>query len=368
MQSQELADRRTRTSTVDRRLISQHTAESLKIQAGTRHVYRQHTGRYGRPRHIYNRPVFTGSNTPFSDEEDGTEQLEAPEGVRVNTDLYEAYHPPQLDAQFGLMPQTTILPESDRGIETITSPRPRSFSPPMFTARRPPVIPLGSSLTRQNSVRRTARSRTSDFNDFTSRRRSVVRQSQERSSEGLRPEDSADGTWRFSSTQDQSEPEEASSSAARRRLPRRFFPSVATAWSDPHLRLDVEDVAPGDAISAPSQPAIFPPPPGQSSSQLWYSMASAAPPSPPIPQRSTDRSSVLPRLRRGGIRAPESLLSRFASPSAEDLLAELSNEVANSQPSSSVERGSISAENQAAPREDGGQLLTPRSISPPSDS
>lgn len=343
-------------------MISQSTADCLKIQAGTRHIYRQYTSRYGRPRR-YNNPIFPPS--AVSDEDDASEPMETPEGIRVNTDLYDAYTPLQVELQFGTATHVDSTQEADRAFEALTSPRPRAASPSFLTTRRPIVGPSGSTLTRQPSVvgpaltrqpsiRRGLRTRTSDFIDFTTRRRSVGRQSQERTSESVRPEESTDGTWRFSSPQDRLDQEEGSS----RHRPRRFFP--LSAWSDPHLRLEVDDGAPEEVIHAPSETAF--PPSSQSSSQLWYSLTAAASPptapSPP-PPRISDGRVTAPRLRRGGVRAPESLLSRYASPSMEEAL-----QLAGLSGTATEHATAAAPETQLGPPEDSAQLLTPRSNSP----
>lgn len=296
----------------------------------------------------HSRPSFRVN--VVSDEEDASEPLEPEEGVRVNTDLYDAYHPSSFDLEFGRSGPWS----NERAFEVVTSPRPPSVFPPFLSHRRTSGSPSGTSLTRQNSiVRRTTRSRTTDFNDFATRRRFAVRQSQEHSPDPPRPEESADGTWRFSSSQDPPDQEGVSMS---RRGPRRFFPLAA--WSDPHLRIDAGDGQSEDSAPIAPQAPPLPPPGSQSSAQLWYSLTSGAGPASQSP--NPFNASDGPRLRRGGLRAPESLLSRLGSPPLPHLLEELPTD---GQVGSS-EVATVPPESHSGPIGDGVQVLTPRSISP----
>lgn len=356
---QEVADRRTRSSAVDRRLISQHTADCLRTQAGTRHIYRQYTGWAARSRRPYIQPAFS---TAFSDEEDDiAESAHPPEGVRVNSDLYDAYRP--VEMQVELAQGTSHTRDPDRALEMILSPRPRPSSPPppLMTARRPIVGPTSSSLVRQNSIRRSTRPRTTDFSDFTSRRRTLVRQNREPNGDTVRPEESSDGTWRFLSSPEHPEAEEGQSSAGLRRRPRRFFP--LSAWSDPHLRIDPDDRSPRDGTAPSTQPPIFPPSESQSSAELWYSLTAGSPPSASSAagsSRVNDIGPGAPRLRRGGLQAPEALLSRFAPTPAEELLAGLNAR----RRSVTTDAESAYTEAEQSRRDEVTQLLTPRSVSP----
>ena len=311
--------------------------------------------------------------------------LEAAESSRAGPAIYDAlssFRPPTTRSLLADTAQASMLRE------TVTSPRP--MSPPASVleaaANSIPAFYLtspgpSSSLSRARTVRRptrTAPARTNDFNDFTSRRRSIVRANAE-SSESVRAEDSADGTWRFSLLERAGSSHDGPSTSASR-LGRRFSP--LTAWSDPHLRIEPDRdpymVFPheddrGDAGEPSGSGSAH-----QSSSQLWYSLTGRTSP-------SSDRSiAPVPRLRRGGLRAPESMLSRLTSPSTEASspravsplrpLPPISagaygpEDPGTSRISSSGSSGSSRVQNEMdALDEASRQLLTPRSISPAGD-
>ncbi len=249
-----------------------------------------------------------------SEEEDDTlessEQFIAPEGVRLNSDLYDAYAPHNPDMGLALS-STDLSPLSTpaSSIDRNASPMPAS-PPSLFPSRIWRNSVSGSSWASQNNIRHSSHSRATDFNNFTSHRRSTARES-ELASDIVRPEESQDGTWRFSSVPDRPSEGRYSTSLSPLRSNRQHFP--LTAWSDPHLRINAEGDAAPQMLEEHSM---------QSSSQLWYSLTSAAPsvtapqtgPPPPPPEVPSQRRRVTPRLRRGGVRAPESMLPRQASP------------------------------------------------------
>lgn len=312
--------------------------------------------------------------------------LDAAESSRSGHALWDAYlsslRPP---APRPLMPDTT---HASTLRETVTSPRPlspptaildaASSSIPAFYLTSPGP---SSSLTRSRTIRRpnrTSSTRTTDFDDFTSRRRSIVRANAE-SSEPVRAEDSADGTWRFPSPLDRSSQDGPSTGASR--FGRRVSP--LTPWSDPHLRIgpdrdlltglfgDDDDRADtGEASSSSST--------HQSSSRIWYTLTGRTSPPP-------DRSiAPMPRLRRGGLRAPESMLSRLtpsttdaSSPRPRSPLRPLPpisagaygpEDPGNLRATGPGSSGSGRGQNEMdALDEASRQLLTPRSISPAGD-
>lgn len=263
--------------------------------------------------------------------------------------------------------------------ESVTSPRPLSPPTPVLGGESlPPSLPLPSvylaptgptALSRQRSVRRPARSRTMDFNDFTTRRRSIVRHTAE-TSEPVRAEDSTDGTWRFSSLLDRPTPSDSSASSSTHRLGRRFYP--LTSWSDPHLRIDPES----DTLRYPEAlTALEGSGSGessgsnhQSSGRLWYAFTRH-------PSASTSDGTTLPRLRRGGLQAPESLYSRYGSPTTDSIAPLPDGPSGGSQDhplSRSPATGSgtvprVQNSEMDALDEVSRQLLTPRSISPPDE-
>ncbi|KAH9833671.1 uncharacterized protein C8Q71DRAFT_772024 [Rhodofomes roseus] len=342
----EMADRRTRTSQLDRRLISERTAKSLRMQAAPLHVYssRRHNNR--------NRSGYTVADlvAEITDEEDEptdtrdsqhVDTLWDGEGARLNTELYEAYVPTSYAApSFAPSPQlldrlrhSETTGDSDVGEPIVLPVSPRSVSPPLRSlshrsGSRSHGTGIGASLSRSDSTRRPARSRTVDFNEFTARRRSSIRQtSQEQTQVRAEPEESTDGTWRFRLTRGGSlrdgQPPLASPSSA-------HTPAVVPA----HLLLRGEiprtlDTSEGHSDSNADLPsAASSSSSGPSSSQTWYALTTGQSTAVDDTNTLTTRRSsisdinearrqvIAPRLRRGGIRPPETLLSRYASPAA----------------------------------------------------
>ena len=336
-----MADRRTRTSLLDRRLISERTAKSLRMQAAPIHVY---SGR----RHSRFRSGYTVTDivADVTDEEDDPvdtrvlpdETIWEAEGARLNTELYDAYAPAYIRSPVleRIRPPTETSPlatgESDVAEPIVLPVSPRSVSPPLHSLShrsglRSHGSGIGASLSRSDSIRRPARSRTVDFNEFTRRRRSSMRQdSHESNSVRAEAEDSADGTWRFrlssSGSSRDSQPPLASPSSLR-------TPSVVPAqylgrghsWADTaEAALESNTDLPSTASSSSS---------GPSSSQTWFALT-AGQPATTVDEASTHsmrrstisdihearRQVIAPRLRRGGVRPPETLLSRYASPAA----------------------------------------------------
>jgi hypothetical protein len=273
------------------------------------------------------------------------------EGARVNSDLYDAYnahgwsaHPmaSSISRRSHANFSAVLAPTSDAEV----SNPPASAHPPFESRTRNSTWTLpgsttfmsGSSptltpLTRQPSIRRSVRSRTVDFHGFSSRRRSTFRNTAADTDDPRSSED-IPGTldsWMPGPISD----EPLGSPGARRFFPlsrRRHEMAVSSmpAWSD------------GEAIPirpvSPPEPIAFRP--------LRYNFG----PPPLVPaisfeehERSLSDESQrpqLPRLRRGGLRAPESMLSRHASP--------ITGETDESPPSIVI---SISREAQSDPAE-----------------
>ena len=422
-----MAERRTRPNPIDRRhFISERTAKSLSLQASSR-VYQSRSRR--RFNFLDYAPISLPEPDPSDTEEDFGQPREpsVPEGVRINTDLYDAYasaHLPSDDElrqteQEGLVSRLIAdLPYPPESIEReqVTSPRPQS--PPVSGFRNSfwGSTTGASSLHRSNSLRRANRSRADAFSDFTSRRRLATRQNS--LGESSRHDDNADGTWDFG-TSSRARPDDSTTSSAilssapltyannRRYLPispwgtRRRFPQLDIWGPEPR-----EPSPLGSGSSSASTPAVIQEPVAgtstagpQSSSQLWYSLTSGrtspGATAPTEPRRHStggdipsERRQLAPRLRRGGLRAPESLLSRYASPSMEPIGTRapsdsagpstvddstqtveaavgtedgLSAEPSITEASLSLTTGGGSAR---AGAEELQQLLTPRSISP----
>ncbi|KAI0722707.1 hypothetical protein C8Q76DRAFT_793718 [Earliella scabrosa] len=326
----ELAERRTRPNPGDRRLISERTAKSLRMQAAPLHVYRGSHGSHG-PRERNRRvPIparrrsssfYSNFNDMLSDSDGEAEygtvlgsssQLE---GARLNTDLYDAYFPSTLDLP-GTLSRTDRPSSPPQPPETASSGTWFSISPPprapstMYNTSGPAWTGLGgpgSSLSRTSTIRRSSRPRTldmSDFASFTSRRRSAIRNSSARD-EGSREGSSTDTAGR--SAEPSVSPADASSSGPYD-LSAWISRAGASSGNAPSGGSTYED----SATSTSSHP---------SSSQMWFSMTSGAsspfahPSLAALPRRSstTDlnddrRQAIAPRLRRGGLRPPESLL------------------------------------------------------------
>ena len=356
-----MADRRMRPHLNDRHMISERTARTLRTQANPLHIYRERDSRFAARRYTADFILHPDIEHSEEDEEETADILEAPESSRGGAALYDAYT--------SLRPSSTRLTSLDpvdRLRSTVTSPRPPSPPTPLIggdTVGLPPPPPLSSvylaphgpsSLTRQRTLRRPAtRTRAMDFNDFTSRRRSIVRQNGE-VSEPVRAEDSADGTWRFSSPPERAGSSDAPSPSAHR-LGRRFFPF--TAWSDPHLRINPDNdgwtVGPGESSGSGHQ----------SSSQLWHQFTGR----PFAGERSP---TTIPRLRRGGQPALESILPLRGytslgslTPQSDDPSRSMDDRTP-SRASSSTAPGRLHNSEMDALDEASRQLLTPRSISP----
>jgi hypothetical protein len=154
-----------------------------------------------------------------------------------------------------------------------------------------------TNLSRQASIRRAARSRMVDFNDFTHRRRTTTRDTLASRIDG-------------GGAETVTEPRESISS----QTVRRFFPfprpsrrhqsSANQAWSEFSDTLSPDSDDPAQYFSI--EPTVV----------AWYDPTAAEPRGSPDAESREETENLLraPRLRRGGVRAPESMLSRHASP------------------------------------------------------
>lgn len=222
-------------------------------------------------------------------------------GARVNSDLYDAFTtnpwPPSNPRRATVSPSSASeewpLPQPLRSPNSTNRPW------PMPTASS--TLPT-STLNRQASLRRTARSRMVDFNDFTHRRRSsnrdFIRESS-REPSGTHP-NTADNI---------TEPRDGPNTTWSRSHGRRFFPfsrthQHETMWSEvsDSLSADVES-----RVIEPTTSTLFDAPTTSDS----YSHAS-----PDAENRGDDILIRAPRWRRRNMRAlePQSVLSQHASP------------------------------------------------------
>lgn len=162
-----------------------------------------------------------------------------------------------------------------------------------------------STLTRQPTLRRPMRSRMVDFNEHASRRRSAYRTAAD-SEDPRSSEDIANTLSPWVAAPSSDEP--LGSSGARR-----FFPFSRRRQEVAVSSMPWTDIGEGSSRpTSPPEPMAFRP---------WRSRSrSGSAPRPiliaeevPFIDDVSERSE-LPRLRRGGLRAPESMLSRHVSP------------------------------------------------------
>jgi len=257
----ELAERRTRPTSADRRLIADSSAKSLRMHATPLRVYRERPG--GRTLARRSNTMSDYLTAPpgemgLDEDEDEFESMlgdaaSTTEGARASSENYAHSgnsqrwaRPPNVMRRSHPSYSAAAAPGSDDSIHDFLS---RSHSPPVPSRSGPWTLPTsatisGSSLFRQPSIRRPVRSRTVDFNEFTSHRRSTIRQGaaqdppprsevvDNRSTAGIiSPRERS-----RSPTQD-----EPSSSVRAPQLARRFFPFSRnrrheTAWSTADTR------------------------------------------------------------------------------------------------------------------------------------
>lgn len=217
------------------------------------------------------------------------------EGVRTNTDLYDAYGGMQASRV-----EASPSPPAEEPPTTASPHPPQGRSGPWSM---PPAASLAISsngLTRQQSLRRTSRSRTVDFNDFTHRRRSSIRETRGAHSGSTEAPDVRVGPW------------SRNSESTRRFFPfsrtRRHESTESFPWSDATDTLSADASEDGPVIyPSPSSPAWFtftpPPQPSTSSAQEIHDA-----------ETSDERAYVAgPRSRRR-LRTAEPVLSHYASP------------------------------------------------------
>jgi hypothetical protein len=202
----------------------------------------------------------------------------------------------------------------------------RDTSPDGWGPPSPTAAPSAPPLTRQPSIRRLpARSRTVDFTDFTSRRRSSGREGNNNVVPGPEPEadDSASSTTTTTTTM--------SSRLSPNTTwvpPRRFFPTrrPELPWSPESTG---SSPGTGSGIGSGTGAATTPsarssPTPSTATTMTTTTQAEGRSPRtflswlpssallalPPPPPADLRGSRTIPRLRRGGVRPPESLLGQ----------------------------------------------------------
>jgi hypothetical protein len=285
----ELADRDTRSNPEDRRMIGERTAKSLRALINPTRVYstsafrRMSARRNHLPMYLTHPPEemdLDDDEDEFDSILDGTESIAPRRAAMINT--YTS--PPTSSLPIG--GSNTVIPFRS------TSPTPLTLPdeplPPLPYSRSywvPPrsSIPAAHSLTRSSSIRRPTRSRTVDFNDFTSRRRSTTRDNADTGG-GANAENSAASDTR---NRDIAWSPPAGT--------RRFFSAIRHRRANTGMfdEMTVEDAA---------------------AAALSHTVDAFPTETETSEERTNDNSTTLttnplPRLRRGGLRAPESLLS-----------------------------------------------------------
>ncbi|KAG6868769.1 hypothetical protein C0993_011038 [Termitomyces sp. T159_Od127] len=290
----ELAERHTRPND-DCRTITDRSARSLQQLAEHNPSYRAYSlGRhFPRRRSATLTDYLTAPPLDMDMEEDGDifdRMLDTGvsiEGARINSDLYDAYGGGQ---------STRRVSSPSPPAEDATSPVPQRISQSHF--RSGPWSMLSSSgsstLTRQPSLRRTNRPR-ADFDEFTRRRRSSTRENQNTRGE------TSESTSRWESWDPFPHAQPA----------RRFFPVFRPRRLEP---LDSWIPDPPPLHDADDSPYVAEP--------LTVPYFNLTPPvardqeAPTEVETSDERAQAAPtpRLRRAGVHALESDLSRHGSP------------------------------------------------------
>ncbi|TFK43814.1 hypothetical protein BDQ12DRAFT_675596 [Crucibulum laeve] len=201
----ELADRRTRSTVNDRRLIADHTAKSLRLLATPLRIYRERNGRSHTRRTSANYFEYLSAPPNEMDVEEDEDEFDnmlldnvtSIEGTRVNSELYEAIGAHSGWPSVSSLPTRRIIsspsPPLDDDADASSSGGSNPVAPRSGPWSMPPAATSSSSssmLVRQPSIRRPPRSRTVDFNEYTHRRRSSIRDALDASE---RPADIRDG-------------------------------------------------------------------------------------------------------------------------------------------------------------------------------
>jgi hypothetical protein len=355
---QEVAERRGRPQP-DRRYLSQRTTSSLRKLAMPLNQYPSRV----RHSHMSRRPFAT--MLPEYDDDDNFELMvqEAAEGTqRSSADLYDALSIPwpgrsgRTDGEESSL-RTTMVPLRVRSppsasIASGSGATTSAFPPASRSATHWSVLPPapGTTLTRQASIRRPFTSRNIEFNNFTRRHRSAHRDGLDGEGSDIPVAEPRDEPWTTRASSATTGPY----GSARRFLPgisaRRLRRSeaqreaqrragiVSDSSSDedlmelanagteqflaytghPSLRAVLGGTSPPGAGPSPAGPSTFTPgaagPSGSGESVGEI---------PTSDERTTETTPVsasmaVPRLRRGGLRAPESMVTPSATPPVED--------------------------------------------------
>ncbi|KAF9567379.1 hypothetical protein CPC08DRAFT_814249 [Agrocybe pediades] len=286
----ELADRRTRPNVDDRRLISDRTVKSLRVLANSTRGYSHRLANVrSHARRAVNLNDYFAASHPdldLGDEDDdfGSMDIAATiEGARVNSDLYDAFNSNPWSAAVARRPSPA--PVSDEW--ALPSQRSPSSSTRPWSASTSTTTSIPANLSRTASIRRATRSRLVDFNEFTHRRRSANREQPSRSD----------------APESVTEPRENLSS----QTVRRFFP-FPRPRRQPQVTSSTHDVTGSLSPDSDDNGEEY-------TNVVWYDFTGEHGASPGV-DNPEEAESLLraPRLRRGGVRPPESIFSRHASP------------------------------------------------------
>lgn len=310
----EIAERRFRQSTADRGLIADRTARSLRRLSSPPAVYRERgLGRGTGGRRALDPTDYLSQPPEELDVDDDDDELGSynafvpvVEGARINTDLYEAYRSqhswsnssvPYVFSIPHMSPPLPVPPSEPPASDRVLPPLIEASPPPRASVWLPPASGLlhGSS-SRQNPIRRPPRSRRlTDFDEFTTQRRNLARQLTVDDDPTTRPDGANTNPLLPDSSPSNIRSEDTFSTSRTSSQARRFFPFGRGR------RFEIIP-APRPATSV-SEDWLFPPPPGlPSASERAESMRTD--------EDRNDERSQAPRLRRGGLRAPEAMLSR----------------------------------------------------------
>ncbi|KAJ3991889.1 hypothetical protein F5050DRAFT_1791785 [Lentinula boryana] len=310
----ELADRQSRSNVDDRQLIGERTAKSLRMITSSNRVYFSTS-------FSHRAAARTRSHLP-------TYFTAPPEEIDWDDD--DELHA-LLNSDPASRRQHDVVTETAGATTALPSLATRSLSPGPITSTdevptySPTWVPLrsypnsGSSLSRSSSLRRPTRSRTVDFNDFTSRRRSTIR--------NYTYTENGGGSGGSSATTDALTASDTRDRDNHSWVPigstRRFFGLSRIRRSNPELNLWSDLPESEDGLAGGGNP-VSPYIPTTSSSTSTSSSHGVILPSPSetdgqnVDSSTTSASNRVlpraPRLRRGDLRHPESLLSRQASP------------------------------------------------------
>jgi len=326
----ELADRRTRSHEADRHLICDSTAKGLRSLASTSSVYRPRTiPRYASRRSINLAeylavppdPMDLESGDHFNEEDFVAHPTGPPSRAsREVRDFYDAYLGARLRSQTASSSreQSGEPPENNPADDAPTNlQRPlMGWLSPRAETRRSPSASSGPSLARQGPIRRATRSRTVDFNDFTSRRRLELRHNATDDSAPTLDEYPAEGLAREELLDFPSA--EAALHARSLSAPTRRFEIHLPSWRHGAGSEDVSSTPWTEVPNTVSETSQLHTPRLTPLSQLIEASRVLE---PPVNYTSEAQSRLdesirriesarltAPRLRRGGLRAPESLL------------------------------------------------------------